>query len=138
MVLIMDGKTPNGRRLIAKRNHSVVSPCITRQMTEEEKAFYGEPALRKKSTPKKVTAKREKPKTVKPQKPRNRNLPKDPDFAEKIRAERERLGMTRVAFSKMVGVPASTIESVEKCLYGLRESTKEKICKALGWVMTDV
>lgn len=131
MVLIMDGQTPKGRRLTAKRNHSLVSPCVTRKMTEEEREFYGLP-----NPPEKYD---DPPRfaSLSPDVPPRGNK-KDPAFGERIKEEREKRNMSIKAFGKLVGVSSMTVSNIEKAVYGVKENTRKKICDALGWGLNDV
>lgn len=122
MVLIKDAYHPNGRLVPYRRQENLVGKCRTRKMTKEERERYGEPVVREKIEPKKE-----------PPKPKGKNIPKDYAFADKVKTERINRGMSKRAFSEMIGIPAATLASVEKCTWGVREATRAKICEALGW-----
>lgn len=129
MVLIKDAYNPSGRLVPYRTQENLVGKCKTRKMTAAERKKYGEPVFVDKEEPQE-----EKPAQQRKRKQsKDRSLPKDYEFGAKLRAERKRLGMGSPTFSKMIGIPKSTLESVESAKFGVRYSTKLKICKALGW-----
>jgi len=56
-------------------------------------------------------------------------------FAEKIRAERRRLSMTKVQFGKLVGVTAMTVGRWEKGIHRVTLTALEKLVSATGQPM---
>lgn len=127
-MVIMDGKTPKGRVLKPKQRKIDLKPITTRKMTAEEWEKYGEVDTVKAEYRKRNIASLRSAKKKPGQEPTIRNA----SFAEKVKAEREKRGLSTYKMAEMCALAHATIVNIEKgkpC----RPRTVNQICEVFGW-----
>lgn len=131
MPIIKDGQTPEGRIVACRRGENSTGECRVRMMTEEERAYYGDPVPRDKWQEAPVFAcMGEEPPMPKE---KRRRFDIDEEFSKKVRAERETRWISQAVLAEMVGCSQATIKNVELARFGLRPALKKKICEVFGW-----
>ncbi len=130
MPIIRDGKTPNGRLVKCRPTVMMPSQCVTRKMTEEERAFYGEaiPPSEWKKPPKYgsvIVEGKPKPKKV--------TFQDDDDFRRMIKRERLRRNMTQERVAIFAQMSSSEYSKLERGAKSVTASLRKRICDVYGW-----
>lgn len=136
MPIILDGQTPYGRRVEYRKTFDGTGPCRTRQMTAAERERYGLPnGPDKWEKPPVFASLSEEP--LKKKAPKNRAIPRDPEFGKRVRKERLAKGMSMKDFAGLIGCSISTVGNIENAGYGVKYTMRKKICDVFGWEVAE-
>lgn len=128
MPIIKDGQTPEGRVIKCRKSVESTTPCVTRMMTEEERAFYGDPVPPKKwgKPPQKSEYWTGRQRMV-------MTFIDDDDFRRKMKRERLRKNLTQARLASFCDMSRDVLSKIERGNKPLTAKAKEKICAAFGW-----
>jgi ribosome-binding protein aMBF1 (putative translation factor) len=127
-MIIMDGKTPQGRELKPRGKYFDPSPVTTRQMTDEEWEKYGAPNM-KAAAQRKLAIESFKQSI---QKRGTEPTIQSETFAKRVKEERQKRGLSTYKLADLCALTHATITNIEKgkpC----RPRTVKKICEVFGW-----
>ena len=133
MPIIMDGNTPNGRLVVCRESVDSTGECHVRKMTEEERAYYGDPV------PPAYWGKppqRSEYWSCKTQR-RVMTFKDDDDFRRKMKRERLHKNITQRRLADFVGCCQDQISKIERGSKKPSVEMKKKICKVFGWEVVE-
>ena len=130
-MIIKNNLYPDGKVLPPDRRRCQPLPCITRQMTEEERHKSGAPNPVKR--PKVIDLGRVRPEKHRERKEMMKYMetgvmpPEVVDLSKRLKEAREAHGMKRNEFAALAGVSTKTISDFEHLRRLIRPKTIEKI-----------
>lgn len=133
MPIIMDGKTPEGRVVKCRKSDDSATPCRTRKMTEEERAYYGDPV------PPAYWGKPPSFACMTEGVPQRRAITfvDDDDFRRKMKRERLRKNLTQQRLADFAGICKDQVSKVERGAKKPTAEMKMKIAAVFGWEVAE-